>query len=136
MSIKSQSSSRSSSSARVGPVTLSNSFLVIKVDPSISEQQLLGDFQKQATGILKVTRFYNQDGQALGQVRVDCQSANVVRNILEKNFILVHGKRHPVRAYPSVTCHRCHQQGHQSSQCPEKAITEERFEQLLRKHQQ
>ena len=138
MSNKQHQSPRSSQTSSPVPIQLTKSFLVSKVPTSdkFTEEQLLNDFRKQSPGIIKVTRLYDFDRQPTTQIRVDCQSIDVVKKIMEKNYILVEGKQHPVRVYYPLICHRCRDEGHRAVDCPQQPITEQRLQEVLHEHQQ
>ena len=136
MSAKQHNSPRSSQTSSPVPIQLTKSLLVSKVPPLLTEAQLLADLRKQASGVDKVTRFFRDDGQPSTQVRVDFQSINVVKSIMEKNYIVIDGKERPVRVFYPITCYRCHEEGHRATDCPQQPITEQRLQQLLHEHQQ
>lgn len=129
-------SQRSSQTSSPVPIQLTKSIIVSKVWPQFTEQELFNDFHKQSSDVVQVTRLCHDDGAPNTQVRVDFRSIEAVKKIMENNFLLVDGKKHPVRVYHPVICYRCHDEGHRSHECPEQPICERRVQQLLHEHQQ
>ena len=59
------------------------------------------------------------DGQALGAIRVDFSSEEVVGEILEESAIYIRNRPHRVRVYWPRICYRCQNEGHIAAHCPQ-----------------
>ncbi len=97
--------------------------------------KLLEDLSQNYSGVEKVSEFHDKDGKPIGAIRIDFKSNNFTMQILDAGYILIDGKRRPVRLYWPLTCRRCHNEGHRDSECPQKPLTEQRFIEIFKEQQ-
>ncbi|CAF2083896.1 unnamed protein product [Rotaria magnacalcarata] len=124
------------SKSSVSSQDTTRSILVTKVSLALDEDTILRSLAHNYVSIEKVSRRYSRDGQPIGSIQVDFKSDQQPMKIIEQGYIFIDGKKHPVRAYWPLVCHRCQQEGHYASQCPKNPLTEERFNELLEMQQE
>jgi hypothetical protein len=131
MSSKQQSSRQSQTASPVPPEPSTRSVIASKVSVNENLAKVLQDLAHNYVGVEKVSQLHNEHGQPVGAIRIDFKSDNVTTQILNNGYILIDGKRRPVRPYWPLICHRCQNEGHRSSECPKKPLTEQRVKELL-----
>ncbi|UJR35114.1 hypothetical protein I4U23_027885 [Adineta vaga] len=134
MSSKHQSPRQSQNALSI-PEQKTKSILVSKVPLDEYVSKIITSLGHNYMGVEKVCRLYDADRQPIPAIRIDFKSETQTKPILDQGFILINGKRHPVRPYQPLICHRCHEEGHYVSQCPQKPLTEQRVMELLRQQQ-
>ena len=131
-----QSSARSSPRPSAVP---SRSLLVERVSLDLFNKGLTQVLQKRYPTLERVTaleyRSTHEDKDHFVNLQLDFKSDVTVKQLLEKNFFLLGEKRHTIRAFRPLICHRCQEQGHRAAECPQKPLTEQRLRQLCDKQQ-
>ena len=135
MSSKQQSPRQSQNSSPLPARSATRSLIASKIPFDEDETKLLKDLAHNYMGVEKVSRLHDRDGKPIGAKRIDFKSENVAMKILDEGFILINGKRHPVRPYWPSVCRRCQNEGHHVSECPQKPLTEQRVKELFNQQQ-
>jgi hypothetical protein len=135
MSSKQQSPRQSQNASPLPPKALTRSLIASKVSVNGDTAKLVQDLSHNYLGVEKVFRRHDKNGQPIGAVRIDFTSENFVTQILKDGYILIDGKRCPVRPFWPVTCRRCQNEGHRASECPQKPLTEQRLMELFKEQQ-
>lgn len=107
------------------------SLVVSKVSLSFDEAGLLQDLGHNYKGIDKVSRMHDMNGNPIGAIRVDFKSEKACMEVLNDDYISIHGKTFPMRPYYTRVCRRCRKEGHYAAECPQKYLTEERLNELF-----
>ncbi|CAF1028683.1 unnamed protein product [Rotaria sordida] len=128
MSSKRQSSQQSQNSSFLP----TRSLVASKVSCDLDEAKLLQDLGHNYIGVEKVFRRYDKDGKPMGFIRIDFKAENVAMKIIDSGYILIDGKQCPVQSYSPLICHRCQNEGHYASNCPQKPLTEQRAMEILK----
>jgi hypothetical protein len=135
MSSKQQSTQQSQNSSTLPPQSSTRSLIASKVSFNEDTERLLRDLAHNYLGVEKVSQLHDKDGQSIGAIRIDFKSDNFTTQILDNGYILIDGKRRPVRPYWPLICHRCQNEGHRSSECPQKPLTEQRLIEIFKEQQ-
>ena len=122
-STRSSTPSSFSSSSRPPPLSLT----VYRVSLARDETWLFNDLSKNYFGVQRVTRNHDEDGNELGSIRVDFDSADVVSDILEHQAIYIKEREHEIKPFSPLICRRCQYEGHIASQCPENTLSHSRL---------
>ena len=113
----------------------SRSLIASKVSVDENEQNILKDLRHNYMSVEKISRIHDKDGQPIGVIRIDFTSDNVTKTILDTGYVLIDGKRRPVRPFWPLICRRCHNEGHHVAECPQKPLTEQRLMELFKDQQ-
>lgn len=135
MSSKQQSPRQSKNISPLPMQSSTKSLIASKVSIDEDPTRLLQDLSHNYVGVEKVSQVHDKDGQPIGAIRIDFKSDNFAKQILDQGYILINGKRHPVRPYWPLMCHRCQNSGHRASECPQKPLTEQRLMELFKEQQ-
>lgn len=114
----------------------SKSIVVSKVSTNADANAIIKDLRHNYLGVEQITRLHDKDGKVNTNVRIDFTSIKLASEVLSKGYVLIDGKQCPVRAHQPLVCHRCHNEGHFASDCPQKPLTEQRLQELLHQQQQ
>jgi len=132
MSSKQQSPQASQSASPVPSQPSTRSVIASKVSFNENPAKVLQDLAHNYVGVEKVSQLHDKHGQPIGAIRIDFKSDNIATQILDNGYILIDGKRRPVRPYWALICNRCQNEGHRSSECPQKPLTEQRAKELYK----
>ncbi|CAF3073232.1 unnamed protein product [Rotaria sp. Silwood2] len=132
MSSKQQSARQSQNSSPLPTQKPIRSLVVSKVSFDLDEAKLLRDLGHNYLGVEKVSRLHDKDGKPIASIRIDFKSENFVLKIIDGGSILIDGKKCPVRPYWPQICHRCQNEGHYASECPQKPLTEQRAMEIFK----
>lgn len=130
MSSKSQSELSSHSSSPV-PRPAPRSLIVSKVSLAKDETWLFNDLNANYSGVKKVSRNHDQDGNELSSIRVDFKSEDDVEKILNDDAIYIRDRAYYIRPYWPRKCYRCNNEGHVSAECPQYSLPEWRLTELI-----
>ena len=135
MSSKKQSPRQSQNSSPLPPPSTTRSLIVSKISLDGDGAGLLRDLSHNYLGVEKVSQRHDKDGNPLHSIRIDFKSDNFAMKILDQGYIIIDGKRHPVRAYWPIICRRCKNEGHHVSECPQQPLTEKRLMEIFQEQQ-
>jgi len=131
MSSNSQSEQSSNSSFPSSSRAPPRSLIVSKVSLAKGELWLFKDLSENYSGVKKVSRNHDQDGNELSSIRVDFASEDIVSEILNDDAIYIANRAYFVRPYWPRICYRCNNEGHISAECPRYSLSERRLVQLI-----
>jgi hypothetical protein len=135
MSSKQQSSQQSQNASPLPPQPSPKSLIALKVSINENVAKILQDLSHNYVGVEKVSQRHDKNGRPLSSIRIDFKSENCTTEIFNTGYILIDGKRRPVRPYWPLICRRCRNEGHHASECPQKPLTEQRLMEIFKEQQ-
>ncbi len=135
MSSKQQSPRQSHNSSPLPQQSTTRSLIASKISSDEDETKLMKNLAQNYLGVEKISRLHGKDGKPIGAIRIDFKSDNFAMQILDGGYILIDGKRRPVRPYWPIICRRCNNEGHYASECPQKPLTEQRLMEIFKEQQ-